>query len=129
MTAQLRSPHVLAGTPAGTHQIFEVEDGSFIGDRVQARLYGAANADWLRVGPDGTGTLDVRALMQTDDGALIFMHYLGRTDASSGGAAPIYAAPLFETGDPRYRWLNRVQAVGKGRLAGNVLTYDLFELR
>ena len=24
------------------------------------------------------------------------------------------AAPLFETGDERYRWLNRIQAVAKG---------------
>ena len=42
---------------------------------------------------------------------------------------PIYVAPLFETGDPRYSWLNSIQAVGKGLLDGNRLSYEWFEAR
>ena len=37
--------------------------------------------------------------------------------------------PLFETGDDRYRWLNRVQAVAKGVLDGLALTYEVCEVR
>ena len=38
--------------------------------------------------------------------------YGGRIDLSKGpGQSPVYAAPLFETGDERYAWLNLVQAV------------------
>jgi hypothetical protein len=37
--------------------------------------------------------------------------------------------PRFETGDVRYAWLNRIQAVGKGNLEGSRLTYDWYELR
>jgi len=129
LTARLRAPFVLAQTPSGTHRIFEVQAARLEGDRIRASAKGAANADWLRVGPDGTGTLDVRALLETDDGALIFVHYAGRVDASTNGAAPVYAAPLFETGDARYRWLNLVQAVGKGAFDGDTLSYDLYELR
>jgi hypothetical protein len=129
MTARLRVPFVLAQTPTGTHQIFEVEEGTIEGERIRGKTKGSANADWLRVGPDGTGTLDVRALIETDDGALIFIHYSGRVDASKNGRAPVYAAPLFETGDDRYRWLNLVQAIGKGSFDGTTLTYDLYEVR
>ena len=65
--------------------------------------------------------------METDDGALVFVQYHGRVDVGAGG--PTYATPRFETGDDRYRWLNKIQAVGKGILDGNTLTYELYELR
>ena len=129
MTALLRPPFVLDGTPAGGRWIFEVAEGAIEGDRVRGSLKGRAAADWLVVGPDGTGTLDVRALFETDDGALVFVQYHGRLDLSDGPGAPVYATPRFETGDERYRWLNRIQAVGKGRLDGPTLTYELYELR
>jgi Protein of unknown function (DUF3237) len=74
--------------------------------------------------------LDVRFSAETDDGALIYVQYNGRTDVSQGpGTAPIYVAPRFETGDERYAWLNRIQAVGKGALDGNTVTYDWYEIR
>ena len=48
----------------------------------------------------------------------------------SGGAdAPLFSTPRFETGDERYRWLNKLQAVGKGSLVGTTLSYELYELR
>jgi len=129
MSAVLRAPHVVAGTPAGDRWIFEVADGSFDGDRLRGTTVGRANADWMVVGPDGTGSLDVRVLMETDDGAPVFVHYTGRVDVSAGAGAPVYATPRFDTGDERYRWLNRIQAVAKGRFDGTTLVYDVFELR
>lgn len=129
MTAMLRKPIVLRGTPAGDRHIFEVESGRIEGDRIQADLYGASAADWLLIGPDGTGTLDVRAMVRTDDGAFIYLSYGGRVDLSAGQGAPLYATPTFETADERYRWLNKIQAVGKGVMKGTTLRYELYELR
>ena len=43
--------------------------------------------------------------------------------------APVYVAPTFETGHPDYAWLNGIQAVGIGRLDGERLHYEWFELR
>lgn len=129
LTSVLRKPFALPKTPAGTRLIFEVESGKASGDRLNATLKGQANADWLTIGPDGTGTLDVRALMETDDGALVFMHYNGRVDMAKGPGAPLYSTPRFETGDDRYRWLNTVQAVGKGDFDGTTLVYELYEMR
>jgi hypothetical protein len=125
---QLRDPIVLGETPAGTRMIIEVESGEMDGERLRGALKGSSSADWLTIGPDLTGTLDVRALFETHDGALVFMQYLGRTDLSVPNS-PIYTAPRFETGDDRYRWLNRVQAVAKGALDGNSLTYEILEVR
>lgn len=127
MVAELREPKVLPKTPAGTRMIYEVESGVITGERFSAKLATTAAADWLLAGPDGTGTLDVRSLVETDDGALVFIAYNGRVDLSVPGS-PLYSTPRFETGDPRYGWLNKVQAVGKGILSGSTLTYELYEL-
>jgi hypothetical protein len=37
---------------------------------------------------------------------------------------------LFETGDARYAWLNKIQAVAKGTVDQSmVLTYEVYEMR
>lgn len=90
------------------------------------------DSDWFLIGPDGTGTIDFRGTLDTDDGATIYMHGLGRCDMSGGvgEAGVLYGAPMFETGDERYAWLNRVQAVFRGVVAGDGMFYDeYFELR
>jgi len=129
MVGELRRPFVLEGTPVGTRMIFEVASGSVTGDRINAKLVGNSGADWAVVGPDGTITLDVRMLWETDDGALIFVTYNGRCDVSN--PVHVYSTPRFETGDERYLWLNKIQAVAKGTLSdgGATLTYELCEVR
>ena len=129
-TATLAPPIMLPNTPAGTRVIFEIVDYRWEGPRFTARQKGSAAADWLLLGPDGTGTLDVRVTLETGDGALVLVQYGGRVDTSRGlGGGPVYSAPRFETGDERYGWLNRIQAVAKGRLVGNVVTYEVYEVR
>jgi hypothetical protein len=69
------------------------------------------------IGHEGTGSLDIRATFQTDDGAIVYAHYAGRLDASRGLQLPavtIYVASRFETSDERYVWLNRVQGHRQG---------------
>jgi hypothetical protein len=128
MTVILRKPIVLRGTPSGERRIVEVESGEITGDRFNATLEGFAAADWMTLSADGTATLDVRALVRTDDGALIYVSYGGRADFSKGMSS-LYSTPRFETGDERYGWLNRIQAVGKGELSGATLRYELYELK
>jgi hypothetical protein len=127
-TITLADPIVLPDTPSGTRMIVEVEDAVLEGERLSGKLKGHAAADWLTVSATGVGTLDVRATFETHDGALVFCSYRGRSDFSTPGN-PIYAAPLYDTGDERYAWLNLVQAVAKGSLDGQMLTYEIHELR
>ncbi len=129
---QLSEPFILPDTPSGTRVIVEVETLEVTGDRLRGHLKGHAAADWLTVDSRAMGTLDVRTLIETDDGALIYTSYRGRLDLSMGtGAMPVYSAPLFDTGDERYLWLNGIQAVGKGAGSadGRELTYEVFEVR
>jgi Protein of unknown function (DUF3237) len=127
---QLKPPIEVGTGPAGTRLIFETATARLEG--LSGELAGSSGGDWLLVGPEGTATLDIRETFRTDDGALIFTQYNGRSDASTGLDLPktVYVAPRFETGDERYAWLNKIQAVGKGVVQEDLsLEYELFELR
>ena len=71
--------------------------------------------------------LDVRIVLQTDDGATIYMSYFGLVTPTEGGARA-RSAPLFETGDERYAWINDVQGVGIGEVDGTTVRYQVYEL-
>ncbi len=132
MRVQLKPPIEVGSGPVGTRLIFEAESFKFDGDRFSGEMVGSASGDWLLVGPEGTGTLDIRATFRTHDGAVVFGQYHGRMDASDGLDLPktIYVTPRFETGDERYAWLNRIQAVGKGVVQEDLtLESEWYELR
>lgn len=121
----------LPDTPLGTRGIGELSSFEMTGERITARLHGTAAADWATVSPDGTvATIDVRFMLETDDGALLYASYKGRSHMS---ATPpyLYTAPQFDTGDERYQWLTRIQVVGKGLFSPDLTTMDIdyYELR
>jgi Protein of unknown function (DUF3237) len=131
-TIRLAEAFILPDTPVGTRAIAEVTSFEMTGERLTAHLKGNAAADWLTISPAFQGTLDVRALVETEDGALIFTSYRGRMDLSAGpDAATVYSTPLFDTGDERYAWINGIQAVAKGAVSesGARLDYEMYELR
>jgi len=102
------------------------EGGTAEGPRIHGRLE-QPGGDWVRTLPDGSLRIDVRLLLNLDDGSAALMSYSGvlakpseeswqRFMAGERIEAPLWhyvVAPTFETGSERYAWLNRVQAVGK----------------
>jgi len=107
--------------------IGEVTGARAEGERFNANLKGNAAADWLRVSPEGYGTLDVKITLETDDGAIVYADYSGRLQFDT---MAVYATPLFHTGDERYAWMNRIHAVSKGTFQPDgTLVYEIFELR
>lgn len=131
-TAQLEAPIVLENTPSGTRYVFGVKSIRMEGNRIKASMKGGMSADWATVSATGVGTLDVRALVETDDGAPIFVHYNGRVDMAAGpGNAPVYGAPLYDTGDERYAWLAKIQCVAKGTISPDLseVVYEVFEVQ
>lgn len=124
---ELGPPSMIGKGPSGQRMIVEVVAMTLTGDRLNGTLKGRSSADWVTI-VGATATIDVRATIETDDGALVYVQYRGRSDITNGmGSTPIYVAPVFETGDERYQWLNHIQAVGKGLLSD--LRYDWFEVR
>lgn len=119
--------NVIENAPQGTRTIVEVVGGRFEGPRVKASVQ-APSGDWITNRADGSYRLDVRLTLRTDDGALILVTYNGVGQTTAAGAS-LRTAPLFETGDPRYVWLTRMQAVGVGERVGTAVKYDIYALK
>ncbi len=110
--------------PAGTRIIIDASSGTFEGPKLKGTVKGPGG-DWVMMRPDGTLVLDVRLLLETDDGAAIYMTYRG---VGKDMGAWIRTAPAFETGDERYAWLNDIQAVSTGTSDGSSVTYEVYQV-
>lgn len=113
--------------PQGTRYVVGVTGGNVDGPKVKGKVVDNAGGDWVTSRADGSVKLDVRLTIVTDDGAAILMTYTGIGVPGADGL-DIRSAPLFETGDERYAWLNRVQAVGIGKPGKGDVTYQVYAL-
>ena len=127
ITLRPKSP-VIPNGPQGTRVVAIVTGGTFEGPKLRGTV-DDSGGDWVTLRADGSIKLDVRALLHTHDGAEIFMHYEGIGLRQEDGSLKLATAPLFETGDERYAWLNHVQAVSAGASSGGVVTYEVFAVR
>jgi len=130
MTVTLKEPLDAGHVPTGQRVIAEIAGASLSG-RLSGSLAGASSADWLIMTPGGLGLPDVRMVIRTSDDAVVLMRYCGRIRFVPGQPSIVMIAPVFETGDPRYSWLNGIQAVGKGMLSADLATldYEICELQ
>jgi hypothetical protein len=140
-TAQLQAPpEVIGPTPEGLRVNFYVTGGEVTGPRVSGKLR-PVGGDWLTVRPDGVVILDVRATIETTDGALIDVAYTGVGDLGEDGygrflrgdlpeTVPLRVASRFLTAHPDYAWLNRVQCINIGdvNLGTFLVGYDVYAL-
>ena len=127
LRAETGTRSVVENGPQGTRTIVQVVGGSFEGPRLKASVQTPAG-DWITNRADGSYRLDVRLTLKTDDGALILVTYNGIGQTTNAGAS-LRIAPLFETGDSRYVWLTRLQAVGVGERVGTTVKYDIYALK
>lgn len=140
LTLQVAGMQAIGATPNGNRRIGLVAGGTFEGARLNGTVL-PGGADWIMTRPDGSTTLDVRLVLQTDDGATIGMTYRGmrhgppavmeRLNAGQNVDPSEYyfrTAVAFETAAPRYDWLNRIIAVGTGRRPPEGPIYEIFEV-
>ena len=118
---------VVDNGPQGTRTIVQILGGRFDGPRLKASVQVPAG-DWITNRADGSYKLDVRLTLKTDDGALILVTYNGIGQTTAAGAS-LRAAPLFETGDARYAWLTKLQAVAVGERVGTDVKYNVYALK
>ena len=102
----------IGSTPSGTLSIVPVKGGSFEGERLRGKVL-AGGGDWVTTNGDGMFELDLRVTLETDDGALIHMTFIGVRDDANHYFRTL---PRFETAAPQYAFLNRLLAVGIGKI-------------
>ena len=135
-------PMVMVGdTPGAFRRVGIVPSGTFAGERLSGKVLDGGS-DWQTVRSDGSTTLDVRLILETDDGAHITMAYRGIRHGAADviqrlekgeevDPASYYFRinPLFEAPAGKYEWLNRVVAIGTGHRFADGPVYSVFEVK
>jgi hypothetical protein len=117
MTLRLKiaSTQDIGPGPHGPRVFFPITGGSFEGDRLRGKVL-PGGGDWTVKRADGVIELDLRATLETDDGALVHLTLEGIRDDQASGAPYFRTVPRFQAAEPRYSFLNRLLAVGAGEI-------------
>jgi len=134
-------PEVIGPLPEGIRVNYYHTGGHVEGPTVSGTVL-PVGGDWLTLRKDGVGILDVRATMETNDGALVYTAYSGVVDIGEDGygrflrgdlptVAQLRIVPRYYTTHPEYQWLNRVQCLGIGQsdLVRSQVSYDIYAIR
>jgi Protein of unknown function (DUF3237) len=127
-------------TPLGNRRIGLVAGGTFEGPKLRGKVL-PGGADWIIIRNDGVTTLDVRIVLETDDGATIGLQYRGLRHGPDDVMAKVNSGQFvdpslyyfrttvtFETAAPQYAWLNKVFGIGTGSRPPEGPVYEIFEV-
>ena len=127
-------------TPVGARMTFITTGGIIEGPKLRGEIL-PGGGDWLIVGSDGVGRVDVRATLRTHDGAMIHYEARGIVKVPADGLDRLAAGevlgfdetyvrttPKFETADERYAWLSELVAVGYNVLSPNHIDYRIYQV-
>jgi hypothetical protein len=134
----------LGTSPWGSNRVGYISGGRFSGPGLAGEVL-PGGGNWSRSGKlangDSTGTFDARAVLRTDDGAIIYMTYTGRSvvsDAVRSAFADdtpvdlqdyyLRIAIVFETASADHDWLNGVVAIGIGERTSFGVRHQLFQV-
>ena len=142
-TVPLKDPEVIGETPAGLllNWYWYPDEGEVSGPKLNAKIR-RLGGDWMTIRRDGIAVIDVRATLETRDGALIYVNHVGYLDLGESGyrdflshrlpdRAPTRTTPRFHTTHASYLWLNRLTCFGIGQVHMKELlyVYDLYAVR
>lgn len=141
LEAVLAEPQMVTATPYGLRKIVPVLGGTFTGERLNGSIMPTGGHDWAMTRTDGALVLDVRLVLETDDGAQILMTYRGIRTGTRAVLARIASGeyvdpaeyyfrivPFFETGSEKYAWLNSIVCLGFGERVKAGPRYTVHEI-
>jgi hypothetical protein len=125
-------------TPHGIRQIVYIRGGTFKGPKLKGTVL-PGGGDWFVRRADQMVELDVRCVLRTDDTHLIYCCLRGINEMSSEVAIKAITGQYIdsskyyfrvtavtETGSEKYAWLNRIVAVGVGKLIPTGVEYEIY---
>ncbi len=140
LSVVLAVPQKVGSVPHGTRVTAPIASGEFEGPRLRGKVL-PGGGDWTLLRSDGVLELDLRLTLETDDGALIHMSSfglrhgppeviaaLGRGERVDPSAYYFRTTPRFETGHPKYAFLNRLLAVSTADRRAEGPIYTIHEI-
>jgi hypothetical protein len=143
MSLQVGYPRaqVIGTTAVGGRGVYPVDGGTFEGPRLRG-VVNPGGADWVTLRTDDVMMIDVRLSLRTHDEAVIGMSYTGLARAADPSVMDRFRkrelmpyedvylrnTPRFESGDPRYAWLNGIVAVANGKRIEGGGVYHVFAI-
>ncbi|MGH8670300.1 MAG: DUF3237 domain-containing protein [Burkholderiales bacterium] len=137
----LAAPHELGDTPLGRRRIINITGGRFTGERLSGRVL-PGGADWQVIRSNGVTDFDARYTIETDDRVAIYVRHGGYRhgppevmkkllEGQEIDASLYYmrGSMLFETGEERYAWLNRIVCVTTGARRAKAVELEVFEVK
>ena len=139
LEANLAPPLELGETAQGRRRIVALTGGTFRGPEISGRLIPGASADWQTILPDGTALGDIRYMLETDRGDVLYVQSrsirhgssevlarLGRGEDVDPGEYTFRASTRIETAAPDLDYLNKGVFISvAGRQAAGV-TYETY---
>ena len=141
LQVDVAAPYNIGAVPCGTRRTVPLTGGRFEGPRLRGTVLPGSSADWLLLRADGVLELALRAMLRTDDGALISMRSfglrhgppeviaaIGRGETVDPASYYFRTTPRFETAHPKYAFLNRLVAVASGDRRAEGPIYSIHEV-
>jgi Protein of unknown function (DUF3237) len=138
LSITLAPPQSIGKVLTGERRIIQITGGRVEGALLRGEVL-PGGADWQIVAADGTALLEARYTLRTEDGALIYVRNNGVRHGPPEVLAAIArgeevdpakyyfrAVPVFETGDAKYDWLNRIVAVCSGVRTKTAVLLDFY---
>ena len=140
LTVVVAPPQKIGAVAHGTRVIAPITSGQFEGPRLRGRVL-PGGGDWTLLRGDGVLELDLRITLETDDGALIHLTSFGlrhgppdvlaalaRGESVDPSSYYFRTTPRFETGHPKYAFLNHLLAIASGDRKATGPTYTIDEI-
>lgn len=135
LEATLAPPLELGAVAQGHRRIVPLTGGTFSGPEITGRLLPGASADWQTILPDGTTLGDIRYVLETDRGDLLYVQShsirhgsaevlarLARGEDVDPSEYTFRTSTRIETGAADLGWLDKGIFIGvAGRHAGGVI--------
>ena len=128
LTSSLDKPIQIGKTPYGERIIYPVSGGTFEGPEIKGKIL-ANGGDWVLRLSSTTSKLDVRVVLETENGDLIYTYYEGFIHMNSDGTYYFRTNPVFQTSSKKYSWLNHTIAVGVGKMIKGGVAYRIYAIK
>jgi len=142
LEATLGQPLDLGDRPEGRRRVVPLTGGTFSGPQLNGRLLPGASADWQTVLADGTAIGDIRYMLETDGGELLYVQSRGVRHGSAevlarlGRGEDVHASEYvfrtstqIETAGADLDWLNKGIFISVGGRQSGAVIYETYIVR